>query len=105
MKLLRTFLGLGVVATTLALTATPASADHDYYPGPGDFADCPAKPAGVRSWTCYASTALDGGFTLGSKKGVRVLPTAQKSGTPLSYGRCRSSRLRRGSSRSTQGPG
>lgn len=73
MKLLRTFLGLGVVATTLAVTATPASADIDYYPGPGDFADCPAKPAGAQSWTCYANTALNGGFTLGSKKGVRVL--------------------------------
>ncbi|MEO5876588.1 MAG: hypothetical protein ABIS86_01590 [Streptosporangiaceae bacterium] len=73
MKLLRTLVGLGAVATTLALTAAPAGADHDYYPGPGDFADCPAQPAGVTSWTCYAHTAVDGGFTLGTKKGVRVL--------------------------------
>jgi hypothetical protein len=73
MKFRRTAVVLGGVALALGLTAGPASAEQSYVPTAADFADCPAKPADVTKWTCYVSTALEGGFTLGSRKYLRIV--------------------------------
>ncbi len=73
MRFRRTAVVLGAAALALGLTATPASAEQSYVPSETDFADCPPKPAGAAKWTCYVSTALEGGFTLGSRKYIRIL--------------------------------
>lgn len=73
MKFRRTAVVLGAAALTLGLTQAPASAEMSYVPSETDFADCPAKPAGVTEWTCYVSTALEGGFTLGTRKYIRII--------------------------------
>ena len=73
MRFRRTAVVLGTLAVTLGLTQAPASAEMSYVPTPADFADCPAKPADAVKWTCYVSTALEGGFTLGSRKYIRIL--------------------------------
>ncbi|GAA0948708.1 hypothetical protein [Actinocorallia libanotica] len=73
MKLRRIGVVVGAAALALGLTSSPASAEMSYFPTEADFADCPPKPAGAEKWTCYVSTALEGGFTLGSKKNIRVL--------------------------------
>ncbi|GAB3278981.1 hypothetical protein GCM10027589_05310 [Actinocorallia lasiicapitis] len=57
-----------------ALFASPAHAEFSaYQPSEADFATCPAKPAGAKDWTCYVSTAISGGFTIGSNRGVRII--------------------------------
>ena len=71
---------LGAAALALGLTASPASAELSYVPSETDFADCPPKPAGAAKWTCYVSTALEGGFTI---KGYFDPPQKQKASISL----------------------
>ncbi|GAB2821470.1 hypothetical protein GCM10022221_19360 [Actinocorallia aurea] len=73
MRFRRTGVVLGALALALGLTAPASAAEQSYVPSPADFADCPAQPAGVTEWNCYVSIALEGGFTLGTKKNIRII--------------------------------